>query len=60
VTRDTKQLIVGFLGVAGVVVVLLGLFTEAYGFMLGVVIAIGLGLVSGLLAQYWDVPKWRG
>lgn len=56
-TKKTKQLIVGLLGVAGFMVLLLGLFTNAYEFMLGVVIAIGIWLVSGLLARYWGVPK---
>lgn len=57
--ENTKQLIVGLMGVAGVVVLLLGLFSESYDFMVGLVIAIGLWLVSGLVAQYWGVPKWR-
>ncbi len=58
-TKATKELIVGALGVAGLVVLLLGLFTETYGFMLGLVIAIGIWSVSGLFARYWDVPKWN-
>jgi len=55
----TKQLIVGVFGVVGVVILLLGLLTESYNFMLGLVIAIGIWLLDGLLAQYWGVPKWR-
>lgn len=58
-TESTKQLLVGIMGVAGVVVLLLGLFTETYEFMFGLVIAIGLWLISGLFARYWGVPKWR-
>ena len=58
-TNSTKELIVGLLGVAGVIVLLLGLLAETYAFMLGLVIAIGIWLVSGLLARYWGVPKWR-
>ncbi|MDH3472002.1 MAG: hypothetical protein OEM94_11870 [Acidimicrobiia bacterium] len=57
-TANKKELIVGVLGVAGLIVLLLGLFTESYEFMLGLVIAIGIWSVSGLLARYWDVPKW--
>lgn len=57
--ENTKQLIVSLMGVAGVVVLLLGLFSESYDFMVGLVIAIGLWMVSGLVAQYWGVPKWR-
>jgi len=57
-TASKKELIVGVLGVAGLIVLLLGLFTESYAFMLGLVIAIGIWSVSGLLANYWDVPKW--
>ncbi len=30
-----------------------------YDFMLGLVIAIGIWLVSGLFARYWEVPKWK-
>lgn len=56
---ETKRIIVGVLGVAGAIILLLGLFTEAFEFMLGLVIAIGFWLVSGLLANTWGVPKWR-
>lgn len=58
-TESTKQLVVGIMGVAGVVVLLLGLLAETYEFMFGLVIAIGLWLISGLFARYWGVPKWR-
>jgi hypothetical protein len=58
-TKGAKELIVGLLGVAGLVVLLLGLLTESYDFMLGLVSAIGIWSVSGLFARYWDVPKWR-
>lgn len=58
-TNENKQLFVGLLGVAGVVILLLGLFTGAYEFMFGLVLAIGLWLVSGLFAKVWSVPKWR-
>ena len=58
-TKSTKELIVGALGVAGLVLLLLGLFTDSYAFTLGLVIAIGIWSVSGLLARYWDVPKWK-
>ena len=53
------RLVIGLLGAAGVVVLLLGLLADTYEFMLGLVIAIGIWLVSGLLARYWGVPKWR-
>jgi len=58
-TLETKQLLVGMLGVAGVIVLLLGLFTGSYEFMFGLVVAIGLWLVSGLFAKVWGVQKWR-
>jgi hypothetical protein len=58
-TKGAKELIVGLLGVAGLVVLLLGLLTESYDFMLGLVMAIGIWSVSGLFARYWEVPKWR-
>lgn len=58
-TENTKELVVGLLGAAGVVVLLLGLLAETYEFMLGLVVAIGIWLVSGLFARYWGVPKWR-
>jgi hypothetical protein len=58
-TKGAKELIVGLLGVAGLVVLLLGLLTDSYDFMLGLVIAIGIWSVSGLFARYWDVPKWQ-
>ena len=58
-TKSTKELIVGALGVAGLVALLLGLFTDTYAFMLGLVIAIGIWSASGLFARYWGVPKWK-
>ena len=36
---------------------LLGLLANAYDVMVDVVIAIGIWLVSGLLAQYWGDPE---
>jgi uncharacterized membrane protein len=58
-TRGTKELVVGLLGVTGLVFLLLGLFTEAWGFGVGLVVAIGIWAVSGLLARFWNVPKWN-
>jgi hypothetical protein len=58
-TGSPKELVVGVLGVAGLVFFLLGLFTEAYGFGVGLVIGIAFWSLSGLLARYWDVPKWN-
>jgi hypothetical protein len=58
-TQSTKEFIVGLLGVAGLIVLLLGLLVDSYEFMLGLVIAIAIWSISGLLAKYWDVPKWR-
>ena len=57
--ESTKELIVGLIGIAGVVVLLLGLLPALYDFMLGLVIAIGLWLLAGLLARVWGVPKWN-
>ncbi len=58
-TKSKKELMVGALGAAGLVVLLRGLFTETYGFGRGSVIAIGIWSTSGLFARYWDVPKWN-
>lgn len=57
--RGKKELVVGILGIAGLVVLLLGLFTEAMSFGIGLVIAIAIWSLSGLLARYWDVPTWN-
>lgn len=57
--RGTKELVVGVIGVTALVLFLIGLFTDAYDTMVGLVIAIGLWALSGLLARYWNVPKWN-
>ncbi len=57
--KGTKELLVGVLGILGLVVLLLGLFTDLFGFGWGLVLAIGLWSLSGLFARYWDVPKWN-
>ncbi len=57
-TRNAEELLVGLLGVAGVVLVL-GRPAGVYDFMLGLVIVIGIWLVSGLLARYREVPHRR-
>lgn len=53
----TKRAITSLLGLIGLIVLLVGLFTHAYSFMIGVIIAIAIWAGSGILARYWGVKK---
>jgi len=57
VSSRTKRAITSLLGLIGLIVLLVGLFTHAYSFMIGVIIAIAIWAGSGILARYWGVKK---
>ena len=52
-----KKAITSLLGLIGLIVLLVGLFTHAYSFMIGLIIAIAIWAGSGILARYWGVKK---
>lgn len=53
--KNQKQAIVGLLSGIGVIVLLLGIFTEIYVFTTGLIIAIAIWILNGVLAKYWGV-----
>jgi hypothetical protein len=56
-SRNAKIAYVSLIGLAGLMVLLVGLFTSAYGFFVGLIIAIALWVGSGILARYWGLKK---
>jgi len=41
----------------GLIVFLVGLFTPAYDFFVGLIIAIACWVRSGILGRYWEIKK---
>ena len=56
-TERAKRAYVSLLSLVGLAVLLVGLFTAAYDFMIGLIIAIIIWVGSGILARYWGVKK---
>lgn len=57
VSVRAKKAYLSILSLIGLVVLLVGLFTAAYSFVIGLIIAIVIWVVSGILAKYWGVKK---
>jgi hypothetical protein len=57
VSSRTKRAITSLLGLIGLIVLLVGLFTDAYSFIIGLIIAIAIWAGSGILVRYWGVKK---
>ena len=58
-SRNAKRAYVSLLGLIGLIILLVGLFTPAYDFMIGLIIAIACWVGSGILARYWGVKKGK-
>ena len=56
-SKNAKRTYISLLSLVGLIALLLGLFTEALDFKIGLIIAIILWVVSGILAKYWGVKK---
>jgi len=56
-SRNAKVAYVSLIGLVGLIVFLVGLFTPAYGFLVGLIIAIACWVGSGILAKYWKIKK---
>jgi len=56
-SRNAKIAYVSLIGLVGLIVLLVGLFTPAYGFFIGLIIAIGCWVGSGILGRYWEIKK---
>ena len=55
--KNEKAAILKLLGGVGVIVFLVGLFTPLYKFMYGLVAAIAIWILSGVVAAYFGVDK---
>jgi len=56
-SRNAKIAYVSLISLVGVIVLLVGLFTNAYDFFVGLIIGIACWVGSGILARYWEVKK---
>lgn len=58
-SERAKRAYVSLLGLIGLAVLFVGLFTAAYDFIIGLIIAIIIWIGSGILARYWGVKKGK-
>ena len=56
-SKNAKVAYVSLIGLVGLIVFLVGLFTPVYGFFVGLIIAIACWVGSGILAKYWEIRK---
>jgi hypothetical protein len=54
---NAKKALITLLSGAGVVVLLIGIFTNAYGFWVGLIAAIGIWIVTGAISTWLGVKK---
>ena len=54
--KKDKTLIVSLLGAIGLIILLLGIFNVIY-FWWGLLIALIIWILTGVLAKYWGVKK---
>ena len=55
--KREKEALVKLLGGLGLIVLLIGLFTNVYEFMHGLVAAIAIWIITGVVAKYLGVEK---
>ena len=55
--KNSKEALVKLLGGLGLIVLLVGLFTGLYEFMNGLVAAIAIWILTGVVAKYLGVEK---
>ncbi|MFC1690912.1 hypothetical protein ACFL0W_01915 [Nanoarchaeota archaeon] len=53
--RNQKEAMIKLLGGIGLIVLLIGLFTGTYEFMNGLIAAIAIWILSGVVAKYWGI-----
>ncbi|MFC1742144.1 hypothetical protein ACFL3V_06420 [Nanoarchaeota archaeon] len=58
-TRE-KEALIKLLGGIGLIVLLIGLFTGLYEFMHGLIAAIAIWILTGVVAKYLGVEKETG
>ncbi len=56
-SRKAKTAYVSLIGLAGTILLLVGLFTSLYRFGVGLILAIACWVGSGILAKYWEVKE---
>ena len=56
-SKNAKIAWVSVIGLVGLIVLLVGLFTSAYSFWVGLIIAIACWVGSGILGKYWEIKK---
>ena len=56
-SQNAKKALITLLGGAGVIVLLIGIFTDAYGFWIGVIAAIAIWIVTGAVSTWIGVKK---
>ena len=56
-SKSAKRAYLSILSAVGLIVLLVGLFTEALNFWVGLIIAIACWVASSILAKYWKVKK---
>ena len=54
-----KRAYISILGALGLIILLVGIFTPALDFIIGLIIAIACWIASGILARYWGVKKGK-
>ena len=56
-SSNAKRAYISLLSLIGLIILLVGLFTPAYDFIIGLIIAIAIWVGSGILGRYWGVKK---
>jgi len=56
-SRNAKIAYVSLLSLVGLILLLVGLFTAAFGFFVGLIAGIACWVGSGILARYWEIKK---
>jgi len=54
-SENAKRAYISIISALGVIILLVGLFTDAYSFWVGLIVAIACWIASGILAKYWGV-----
>lgn len=57
--KNEKEAVVKLLGGMGLIVLLIGLFTDSYEFTHGLVAAIAIWIFTGVAAKYLGVEKQK-
>jgi len=56
-SKNAKRAYVSLLSLLGLVFLLVGIFVWTFSLTLGLILAIGCWVGSGILAKYWGVKK---